>query len=1164
MKITGKTEKYFPYDIQISRTMWAKLQLDSVAQELRGRTMIPDIVFYRQLANRLNQLPEKHGKPVKAGNINLFALLNKVFRHLLHQNNTVKHPRVLENILDSAEIAQPGDLLATMRGFVEHFPGARMIEKKETGEAYISAAVLEQREKKMVAEELLLLRLAEENTVLDDFRCLFDAPSFVAATPYAKVVQTLDKSLGAAPPYDPFDLPILELLRLPMKFSPSSLAGQLEYIKNNWATILPHKLLSEILLAFDILHEEEREWWGGPGEPQVLEFRKDWRFGKGPYDYPEYERFSLDADWMSNVVMIAKMVYVWMDQLSKLYGCDISRLDQIPDEELDRLAGWGFNTVWLIGVWERSPASQKIKQLCGNPEAVSSAYSLYDYTIASDLGGQPGLENLKERAWRRGIRLASDMVPNHTGIYSRWTREHPDWFIQLDYPPYPSYSFTGQDLSFSSEIGIFIEDGYWTRRDAAVVFKHVDNTSGRIRYIYHGNDGTSTPWNDTAQLNYLIPELRETVIRTILHVASQFPIIRFDAAMTLAKKHYQRLWYPQPGHGSGVPSRSEHGMSREEFDRVFPNEFWREVVDRIAAEAPDTLLLAEAFWLMEGYFVRTLGMHRVYNSAFMNMLKMEENAKYRQTIKNILEFNPEILKRFVNFMSNPDERTAIDQFGKEGKYFGAAVLLVTMPGLPMFGHGQIEGFTEKYGMEYRRAYWREEIDRHLVAMHENRIFPLMRKRYLFSGSENFVLYDFFAGDRVDENVFAYSNRAGNERGLILYHNKFASTAGWIRTSCANAVKDDKGQTLLTSTTLGDALGFNHDGRYYYAFRDYDTGLEYLRHGRELVEKGMYVELEAYEYHAFLDFREIRDDDFGTWGKLCLHLQGRPVESLDQEVKQIRYAGIITALTEVCSELPDRLDILFDPAAQEADKKEATVFLRNLLGMFYSALAEQTGHCEASQAIADKVISELQLVGKLLSMRGSRKAEIDALNLIKSAILMEQGEFNKLFLALYLTVHRIGEMAGEKGFALRSAQWLDEFGLARVLQTTFHTAENKLNLTSPWGAGTEVLLEKICLTHQSFFIDDTKKDMADRLKRLFADRNVGEFILLHWSGGIEWFNKERFEDLIMWLYLTSAASITEKRMKKKTLSEEMVRMHKRVTELFAKAEIAGYRLDIFQA
>ena len=97
---------------------------------------------------------------------------------------------------------------------------------------------------------------------------------------------------------------------------------------------------------------------------------------------------------------------------------------------------------------------------------------------------------------------------------------------------------------------------------------------------------------------------------------------------------------------------------------VMPVEFWREVVDRVAAEAPDTLLLAEAFWLMEGYFVRTLGMHRVYNSAFMNLLRNEDNAEFRKVLKNTLEFDPEILKRFVNFMNNPDERNGVEQFGR--------------------------------------------------------------------------------------------------------------------------------------------------------------------------------------------------------------------------------------------------------------------------------------------------------------------------------------------------------------------------------------------------------------------------------------------------------------------------------------------------------------------
>src|SRR4029077_9051307 len=258
------------------------------------------------------------------------------------------------------------------------------------------------------------------------------------------------------------------------------------------------------------------------------------------------------------------------------------------------------------------------------------------------------------------------------------------------------------DLSWNSGVGIYLEDHYYDRSDAAVVFKRVEHSNGSARYIYHGNDGTSMPWNDTAQLNYLRADVREAVIQTILHVARNFPVIRFDAAMTLAKKHVQRLWFPEPGAGGAIPSRSEHGMTRAEFDAAIPEEFWREVVDRVAAEVPDTLLLAEAFWLLEGYFVRTLGMHRVYNSAFMHMLRDEDAKGYRKLIRETIEFDPEILKRYVNFMSNPDEKTALEQFGKGDKYFGAATVLATLPGLPMLGHGQVQGFGEKYGMEFRR------------------------------------------------------------------------------------------------------------------------------------------------------------------------------------------------------------------------------------------------------------------------------------------------------------------------------------------------------------------------------------------------------------------------------------------------------------------------------
>ena len=379
----------------------------------------------------------------------------------------------------------------------------------------------------------------------------------------------------------------------------------------------------------------------------------------------------------------------------------------------------------------------------GHQDAVASAYSLMDYQIAADLGGWAALENLRWRAWQRGVRLSADMVPNHMGIDSRWVVEHPDWFLSLPYSPYPNYSFNGADLSSDGRVAINLEDHYYDHTDAAVVFKRYDRATGDTRFIYHGNDGTSMPWNDTAQLDFSKQEVREAVIQTILHVARNFPIIRFDAAMTLAKKHIQRLWFPEPGSGGAIPSRSEHGMTRAQFDAAIPEEFWREVVDRVAAEVPDTLLLAEAFWLMEGYFVRTLGMHRVYNSAFMHMLRDEDNAKYRQVMKNTLEFDPQVIKRYVNFMNNPDEKTAAEQFGDGDKYFGVCILMATLPGLPMLGHGQIEGYREKYGMEFRHAMWEEQPNEGLIKGHEWKVFPILHHRRVFAGSEDFLLYDFF-------------------------------------------------------------------------------------------------------------------------------------------------------------------------------------------------------------------------------------------------------------------------------------------------------------------------------------------------------------------------------------------------------------------------------------
>jgi hypothetical protein len=271
----------------------------------------------------------------------------------------------------------------------------------------------------------------------------------------------------------------------------------------------------------------------------------------------------------------------------------------------------------------------------------------------------------------------------------------------------------------------------------------------------------------------------------------------------------------------------------------------------------------------------------------MNLLRDEENANYRSVIKNTLEFDPEVLKRYVNFMSNPDERTAVEQFGKGDKYFGVCTLMATLPGLPMFGHGQIEGLAEKYGMEFRRPRMDERPDEWLLARHEREITPLLQRRALFAEAREFLLYDFFTDDgHVNEDVFVHSNRLGSERGLVVVHNRYARTAGWVRMSCAYAARGPDGATQLRRRTLGEAFDLPSAPGRLVAFRDARTGLEHLHHAHLLIERGLRIELEAYQSLVFLDWREVVPEAGREWFALCDRLAGQGVPSLDAALSSL--------------------------------------------------------------------------------------------------------------------------------------------------------------------------------------------------------------------------------------------------------------------------------------
>lgn len=1041
------------------------------APALQSASLRPDFRYFeveyaRQLSAHL-ELPAPSFSPSELAAI---GLLGKVFLVLIGEflGASPESFPSLSSFLQRRLGAQPADqaILET----VSQFPTVESFKDPDHKRIYSLGSQGSVEARLSFLQSLILILVAEHNPAIRASDGLFTSPVLRSSTPVQNLLSSLQSFLSGSPAHGSGAGSVMDLLLEPARLHPTSLYDQLLYVRSRWENLLDDHLLQALLICLDQFKEEKSKPAAAgvktPGDP--LGYLTDPDAANA-----DLAKFSYDHDWMPQAVLQAKNVSVWLDQLSREYQQPISRLDQIPEDELRKLSRRGMNALWLIGLWERSPASQKIKRLCGNPEAESSAYSLFDYTIAENLGGDAAYQHLAAAASRYNIRLAADMVPNHMGVDSRWVADHPDWFLSLDHPPFPGYTYQGTDLSSNPSVSLYLEDHYYDRSDAAVVFKRKDTLTGDTRYLYHGNDGTSMPWNDTAQLDFLNPAVREAVIQTILHVARKFPIIRFDAAMTLTKKHYQRLWFPRPGTGGAIPTRSSFGLSKKQFDASMPKEFWGEVVDRVAEEVPGTLLLAEAFWMMEGYFVRSLGMHRVYNSAFMHMLRDEDNQKYRELVAKTLEFDPQILKRYVNFMNNPDEETALAQFGSGGKYFGTCLMMCTLPGLPMFGHGQVEGFSEKYGMEYKRAYYDESPDQALIERHQKEIFPLLHKRYLFSEVDRFVLYDLVKGDgTVDENVFVYSNCAGDERALIVFHNKWGDTRGWVSRStplCGHSAD------LLTG------LGIPVKQADYLIFEDLISGQEFIRSIDDLSSAGLYLDLGAYDYRALANFKVVSDPD-GSYAALARSLNGAGIFNLPQRLLELRYAPLAKPIAALLSRWKAEL-----PPPEAADWAEAPDLKNRALQIAAPSSQEFYG-------ILSAIFPDLKI-----DISAVQKAYLDRISCITCLLSHRQGAPFPPDLPLLLPWAFLASLTGVP----------DQESILSALASSLAPITEGASDTPA-----TLLLRKLSL---QFYLTPRLADLPLEPSQLadfwFTDPHTSQFIQLHEHQGEAWFHKESMETLI---------------------------------------------------
>ncbi|HEY7305914.1 MAG TPA: alpha-amylase family glycosyl hydrolase [Bryobacteraceae bacterium] len=360
---------------------------------------------------------------------------------------------------------------------------------------------------------------------------------------------------------------------------------------------------------------------------------------------------------------------IWLNELSAKYQRRVT-LDTVPSQEWDFFASFAVNSVWLMGIWKRSPEG---RQMSGSvpdwidefrsilpdfkPDDVAgSPYCIQEYSVELSFGGPAALASARDSLKRRGLNLILDFVPNHVAPDHPWLTDHPEFFIQSENGNPPGR----QDL-----------------------FANING-----RWLAHGRDPYFPPWPDTIQVNAFSPALRQAAGQTLVRIASQCDGVRCDMAMLLLNEVFHRTW----GDLAGSPP---------------PVEYWTETISTVRRQFPEFLFIAEAYWDLE-WTLQQLGFNFCYDKRLYDRLVHENANSVRSHLRADLSYQ----NRLLRFLENHDEPRAARVFAP-ARHRAAATAVATLPGGKLYHDGEFTGRHTKVSVHLGRRP-EEPVDRALL------------------------------------------------------------------------------------------------------------------------------------------------------------------------------------------------------------------------------------------------------------------------------------------------------------------------------------------------------------------------------------------------------------------------------------------------------------------
>lgn len=401
--------------------------------------------------------------------------------------------------------------------------------------------------------------------------------------------------------------------------------------------------------------------------------------------------------WPVDPVVHEIDTWAWLEGLGRRWRRGVTLAD-LPDELWDATLPPGTDAVWLMGVWERSPAAAdaawetwgaRARELLPGlrrEQVPGSPYSVRRYVVDERLGGEVGLAQLRRQLAARGVRLVLDHVPNHAAPDHPWVTEHPEVVV----------AGTPADLQ--------ADPSSWRYVDAPDAGPDAGpDAVQRARVVACGRDPNLPAWTDTVQLDPMVPRLRELTIATYREIADRCDAIRVDMAMLLLDDVVARTW------GSRVAG-------------PLAEPFWVEVIAALRRTHPQVHLIAEAYWDRQPDLLAQ-GFDRCYDKTLLDLLVAGDAAGVRRHLDAPLAEQRTTLR----FVENHDEQRIAAVLGAAGARAAAAVAVLAPGGLLLF-EGQRDGHRvqvpvglghrpdEPADPALRRWYdqllgWRGEIDR---------------------------------------------------------------------------------------------------------------------------------------------------------------------------------------------------------------------------------------------------------------------------------------------------------------------------------------------------------------------------------------------------------------------------------------------------------------------